>query len=205
VEDQPVDAEFVQLALQHRTIVIPTLTVLDGYLRMYESVSSRVAPTVDDPNHCIDKLTLAKVAETATVDPKLVDATRAEARRKRGERFRIVTRANLGTLVTAGIPIATGTDAGNPLTLHGPAIYAEMEAMQAAGMTPMQVLVASTATASRAAGVANETGTVEKGKAADLLLLAADPIADVANLRRIRYVIRGGVVRSIDDLSARAK
>ena len=36
--------------------------------------------------------------------------------------------------IALGIPIATGTDAGNPLTLHGPAIYAEMEAMQSAGM-----------------------------------------------------------------------
>ena len=40
-----------------------------------------------------------------------------------------------------------GTDAGNPLTLAGPSVYAEMEAMQGAGMTPMEVLVASTRTA----------------------------------------------------------
>ena len=45
-----------------------------------------------------------------------------------------------------------GTDAGNPLTLHGPSVYAEMEAMQAAGMAPMEVLVAATANGARAMG-----------------------------------------------------
>jgi len=72
-------------------------------------------------------------------------------------------------------------------------------------MTPMQVIVASTATAARVMGVAAETGTIEKGKDADLLILGADPGADVANFRKIRYVVRAGVVRPIADLSAMAQ
>jgi imidazolonepropionase-like amidohydrolase len=148
---------------------------------------------------------MAKVAETARVDPKLVDATRQAAREQRAARFTEVTRANLKKLVEAGIPIATGTDAGNPLTLHGPAIYAEMEAMQAAGMTPMQVIVSSTAIASRAMGLDKQVGTVEKGKDADLVIVGGDPSKDVANFRKVRYVVRSGVVRSIAELSAVAK
>ena len=97
-----------------------------------------------------------------------------------------------------------GTDAGNPLTLHGPSVYAEMEAMQAAGLTPMQVLTASTRGGSTAMGRAKDFGTVEKGKLADLLIVAADPTADIANLRKVRYVVRGGAVRSIDELKALA-
>jgi len=205
VEDQPVDQEFLDLAKKNGTIVIPTLTVLDGYMRMFRGVIDRKAPAVDDPNGCVDRGTLAKVAETATVDPSLFPAERLVPRQQRAERFTRVTRANLKTLVSAGIPIATGTDAGNPLTLHGPAIYAEMEAMQAAGMTPMQVIVASTATASRAMGMEKEVGTVEKGKDADLIILAADPAADVANFRKIRYVVRSGVVRDMTDLHALAQ
>jgi imidazolonepropionase-like amidohydrolase len=127
------------------------------------------------------------------------------AREQRAARFTRVTRANLKALVAAGVPIATGTDAGNPLTLHGPAIYAEMEAMQASGMTPMQVIVASTLTAARAARIDGETGTIEKGKSADLLLVGGDPAADVSNLRKVRYVVRNGVVRPIGDLSAMAR
>jgi imidazolonepropionase-like amidohydrolase len=95
-----------------------------------------------------------------------------------------------------------GTDAGNPLTLHGPSVYAEMEAMQAAGMTPMQVLVASTRTAAEAMGRAKDFGTIEKGKLADLLLLEADPAADIRNMRRLRTVVRGGEVHPVEALRA---
>ena len=205
VEDLPVDLEFIDLVKKNGTIVIPTLTVIDGYLRMWRGVIDRKAPSVDDPNGCVDRATLAKVAETATLDPSLVPAGRMAAREQRAERFTRVTRANLKTLVNAGIPIATGTDAGNPLTLHGPAIYAEMEAMQASGMTPMQVIVASTATASRAMGLDKHVGTIEKGKDADLVLTATDPSLDVANFRKIRYVVRSGVVRNTTDLHALAQ
>jgi imidazolonepropionase-like amidohydrolase len=79
-----------------------------------------------------------------------------------------------------------------------------MEAMQAAGLTAMQVLVASTRGAAQAMGRSEDLGTVEKGKLADLVIVAGDPAADVANLRKIRYVVRGGVVRSIAELSALA-
>src|SRR5256712_13423360 len=205
VEDLPVDQEFLDLAKKNGTIVIPTLSVIDGYLRIFRGAVDRKAPAVDDPNGCVDRGTLAKIAETATVDPSLVPAARMAARLQRAERFTRVTRENLKTLVNAGIPIATGTDAGNPLTLHGPAIYAEMEAMQAAGMTPMQVIVASTATASRAMGLDKQVGTIEKGKDADLVIVGSDPTADVANFRKIRYVVRSGVVRSMSDLHALAQ
>ncbi|MDQ6802119.1 MAG: amidohydrolase family protein [Acidobacteriota bacterium] len=205
VEDVPVDQEFLDLAKKNAAIVIPTLTVIDGYVRMYRAVVDRKPPSVDDPNGCVDRATLAKIAETATVDPSLVSPDRMAAREQRAERFTRVTRGNLKTLVNAGIPIATGTDAGNPLTLHGPAIYAEMEAMQSSGMTPMQVIVASTATASRAMGLDKELGTIEKGKAADLVVTGADPSLDIANFRRIRYVVRSGVVRPMTDLHALAQ
>jgi imidazolonepropionase-like amidohydrolase len=205
VEDVAVDPEFIELAKRNATIVIPTLTVLDGYVRMYHGVAARKAPPIDDPNGCVDAATRAKVAETATIDATLLPADRISARDLRAERFRRNTRANLKALAAAGVPIATGTDAGNPLTLHGPAIYAEMEAMQSSGMSPMQVLVASTATAARAARVDGETGTIEKGKSADILLTGGDPASDVANLRNVRYVMRGGVLRPIEDLSAMAK
>jgi imidazolonepropionase-like amidohydrolase len=80
-----------------------------------------------------------------------------------------------------------------------------MDAMQAAGMSPMQVIVASTAVAARAARLDDVTGTIEKGKDADLLLLSADPTKDVANFRKLRFVMRAGVIRGIEELSAMAK
>jgi imidazolonepropionase-like amidohydrolase len=72
-------------------------------------------------------------------------------------------------------------------------------------MTPMQVVVASTATASRAMGIDAATGTIEIGKAADLLLLGADPTKDVANFRALRFVMRGGELRDVAYLSKLAQ
>jgi imidazolonepropionase-like amidohydrolase len=203
VEDKPVDDEFLDLARKAGAIYCPTLTVFRGYLRMYKGAAGHQAPAVDDPNGCVDPDTRAKVAETAQVSaPVPADrVARLESRVSEGER---ISAANLKRVLAAGIPIAMGTDAGNPLTLHGPAVYAEMEAMQAAGLNPMQVLVASTRGGAQAMGREKDFGTVEKGKQADLLIVAADPTADVANLRKVRYVVRGGVIRSIGELHALA-
>ena len=193
VWDAPVDDELISLMKERGTILTPTLTVMGGYVRMFEGKSE-----IDDPNRCVDDATRAKInAGRASARP----GARAERTRQR----EALAAANLKRLVAAGIPIATGTDAGNPLTLHGPSIYAEMEAMQRAGMTPMQVIVASTATAARAARFDDVTGTIEKGKSADLLLLDADPTKDVSGFRKLRFVVRGGVVRGVHELSAMAR
>lgn len=205
VWDVPVDDELIALAKEKGTILSPTLVVARGYVRMFESVVSRKAPSIDDPNRCADAKTIEKINATATLDPSLVNAEQVQRRATRAADRERIAAANLKRLIDAGIPIATGTDAGNPLTLHGPAIYAEMEAMQAAGLTPMQVIVASTATAARAAMLDQTTGTLEKGKDADLLILGADPSKDVANFRKLRFVMRGGVLRGIEELSAMAR
>jgi imidazolonepropionase-like amidohydrolase len=143
---------------------------------------------------------LAHVAETAELKKDLVDAERQERRRQETAARIATMNENLARMLEAGIPIAMGTDAGNPLTLHGPSVYAEMEAMQAAGMSPSEVLVASTRGGALAMGRLEQIGTVEPGKVADLVVVEADPTKDIANLRQLRYVVRGGVVRSVEEL-----
>src|SRR5256886_6606777 len=96
-------------------------------------------------------------------------------------------------------PIALGTDAGNPLTLHGASVFMELEAMQASGLAPRDVLVAATANAARALGL-DSTGTVTAGAAADLVVLDADPLADIRNVRRIALVVRWGEVYTRHEL-----
>ena len=202
VNEQPVDDEFLSLAKKNGTIYCPTLTMFRGYGRLVQAVESKEdLPSVDDPNDCVDEGTRAKVRDTSRVDAERLGPF-LEMMVKQLPEFDRIGRENLKRVADAGIPIAMGTDAGNPLTLHGPSVYAEMEAMQSAGMTPMQVLVAATRGGAAAMGLEKEIGTVEKGKSADLLLVGDDPTADVANLRKVRYVVRGGVVRSIDELEA---
>jgi imidazolonepropionase-like amidohydrolase len=203
VFDKPVDDEFLALAKKNGTIYCPTLTVFRGYFRMTTGATEHQPPKVDDPNGCVDPLTLARVAETAKL-PSTATAEQLKARDGRLSNVEKTAAANLKRVFDAGIPIAMGTDAGNPLTLHGPAVYAEMDAMQAAGLTPLQVLTAATRGGAQAMGREKDFGTVEKGKQADLLIVGADPTQDVANLRQVRWVVRGGAMRSIQELHALA-
>jgi imidazolonepropionase-like amidohydrolase len=196
VDDRPVDDEFVALARAAGTVYTPTLTVPGGYLRMFRSAASGEPPAIDDPNGCVDPATRAKALSTAELEPPSFDLDAAEARMAARERQ---SAANLLRVHRAGIPVALGTDAGNPLTLHGPAIHAELAAMQATGLTPAEVLVAATRDAARAMGRA-DLGTIAPGQAADLLVLAADPTADVAAFRRLTHVVRGGVLRPVEEL-----
>jgi imidazolonepropionase-like amidohydrolase len=201
VDDAPLDPEFLSLAKGNGVFYCPTLTVRDGYVRMSDAIQRGAVPALDDPNGAVDSLTRAHVAMT-------VAAARRSGQSGRVYRATMIDSlhrqmaANLRAVRAAGIPIVMGTDAGNPLTLHGPAVYAEMEAMQKAGLTPMEVIVASTRNGARAMGRDTEFGTIEKGKSADLLIVGADPTRDVKNLRMLRWVARGGVVRSRDELRA---
>jgi imidazolonepropionase-like amidohydrolase len=200
VDDFPVDAEFLSLAKRNKTFYCPTLTVRDGYVRMADAVIDDRAPPIDDPNGAVDSLTLAHIASTAA-EARKAGAVARRYRSTRLDSLRAMMAANLRAVKRAGIPIVMGTDAGNPLTLHGPAIYAEMETMQKDGMKPMEVIVASTRDAARAMGRGDDLGTIEKGKAADLVIVGADPTRGVAALRKLRWVVRGGVVRSRAELS----
>src|SRR5262245_20555377 len=202
VWDKPVDAEFLRLAKRNHAMYCPTLTVVDGYRRLYEAARAGQAPVIDDPNHAVDSLTMARVSGDLGLVAARMRAPATTDAKLRAERDRIMAQ-NLVTVRRNGIPIAMGTDAGNPLTLHGPAVYAEMEAMQAAGLSAMDLVVASTRNGARAMGEAARFGTIEPGKDADLVILGADPTRDAKAWRAIRAVVRGGVVRSIDELRAR--
>jgi imidazolonepropionase-like amidohydrolase len=96
---------------------------------------------------------------------------------------------NLAKLNAAGVRVALGTD-GNVAWAH----HLEMEDMVAAGMTPAQVIVASTRTAAEMLKM-NDVGTVAAGKSADFLVLDANPLDDITNTRKIASVyLRGAAV-----------
>lgn len=199
VGDQPVDEEFIAMLTDpaHEVIYTPTLTVRGGYVRMYQAGLSGVPPMVDDPNRCVDADTLAKIAESAQAGEFMpFGQERLDAYAERAAAGYGVMVANLKTLYERGATIAMGTDAGNPLTVAGPSVYAEMEAMQAAGMPPMAVIVAATRNSARAMNREVDLGTIEPGKSADLLVLASNPEEDVAHFRDLDAVIRAGKFHS---------
>jgi len=104
----------------------------------------------------------------------------------------------------AGVMLMTGSDCGgNPLCFPGWGVHDELVLLVRAGLTPQEALLTATRNPARFLGLGARLGTVEEGKEADLLLLDADPLADVANTRRIRAVIARGRYYDRTELDAR--
>ncbi len=91
-------------------------------------------------------------------------------------------------LVDAGVPVVAGTDDGVPAY----SLLREIELYGEAGLTPMQALQAATLVPARALGLANEAGTIEAGKRADLVVLDGNPLERLAAIRTARYVVADG-------------
>lgn len=91
-------------------------------------------------------------------------------------------------LARSGVTIGTGTDIWQIPT----GVHLELEEMVAAGLSPLEALHAATGGAARIIGAERDLGTIEPGKWADLVILDADPTADIRNTRRIRAVMQAG-------------
>lgn len=103
--------------------------------------------------------------------------------------FHSIQARNLAKLNAAGVRMTMGTDGNRPWAPHE-----EMEDMVLAGMTPMQVIVATTRNGAEFLRIA-DAGTLEAGKSADFIVLDANPVDDIKNTRRIALVIlRGAAV-----------
>lgn len=92
----------------------------------------------------------------------------------------------------AGIPLVTGSDAGNFLVLHGPTVQREIELWVAAGIPIEVALQAATQNAAKLLKVDSRTGTVEKGKEATLLIVDGNPLQDVRALSSVSAVFMKG-------------
>lgn len=208
VEDAPVDAEFLSLLKANDAVYAPTLVVGRNWTRAALAIATGEAPTVDDPNKCADTAIMERVnnpgAMRAAFEKDWGGKVTPIARGfERIGREAYVMAANLRAVRDAGGRIVLATDAGNPLTLHGPSVNWELEAMQAAGMTPGEVIVAATGGAARAIGMGGSIGTLERGKTADLVVLVEDPRKDVKAYRSLTHVMRAGVLKTQKELQVR--
>ncbi len=111
--------------------------------------------------------------------------------------------ASIKRALEIGVKVVAGTDAGG----HGhPANAGELECLVKSGMTSMQALQAATGWAAECLGRQDELGTVQPGKLADLVVVAADPLTDISVLRdpmRIALVIKDGAIAA-DRMETRA-
>jgi imidazolonepropionase-like amidohydrolase len=91
-----------------------------------------------------------------------------------------------------GVAIVAGTD---DMARNSPNIHAEMQLLvERSGLTPMQALQAATINGARVLGMEKSLGSIETGKLADLVILQANPLADLANTLTVETVVKGGVV-----------
>ncbi|MEK6769276.1 MAG: amidohydrolase family protein, partial [Gemmatimonadota bacterium] len=111
---------------------------------------------------------------------------------ERAERFLAIRKRLIRELHTAGVGILLGSDAPQVMNVPGFSIHRERRSYVAAGLTPYQALETGTRNVARFFGAEREFGTVEAGKRADLVLLDADPLADIGNFRRQAGVMVGG-------------
>jgi imidazolonepropionase-like amidohydrolase len=102
-----------------------------------------------------------------------------------------MTRANLGAAYKAGVKIAFGTDQG--MSPHGQNAK-EFALMVQSGMTPIDAITAATASAADLIGDAADIGSVQPGRYADIIAVSGDPLADVTELERVQFVMKGGTV-----------
>ncbi|MBV8051892.1 MAG: amidohydrolase family protein [Acidobacteriaceae bacterium] len=98
----------------------------------------------------------------------------------------------VGEMERAGVEILAGTDTLNPYCLPGFSLHDELGLLVQSGLTPLQALQAATLNPARFLGRENELGTVSQSKIADLVLLDANPLDDIANTRKISAVVLGG-------------
>ena len=199
VEDTIIDQEFIDLAKSNGVYYNPTLVVYEGYYNTYKSVLGDTFK-IEDPHNVIDERTKS-LLQGAEKFKRFYGDTLAGRANLENMNTRMAFRdsimaINLRKVHKAGIPIVVGTDAGNPGTLHGISIYDEMEAIQKAGIGPMDIITMATKNGAEIIGKATEFGTLEKGKSADLIILEKDPSIDIANMRSIITVMRKG--NSID-------
>ncbi|MEO8256525.1 MAG: amidohydrolase family protein [Acidobacteriota bacterium] len=165
VRDRDVDEAFLALVKQHRNLVL--------------------GPNMPDRG---------VVADIDWLRPSLPPAQfetlqKGNTNRPDAQAFWGIQARNLAKMSAAGVRIVVGTDGNTPYAPH-----IEMADMVAAGLTPMQVLVAATRNGAEFLKLA-DTGVIDANKAADFLVLDANPLDDIANTRKISAVyLRGAAV-----------
>ncbi len=174
-----VDDELIALMKERGTGYVPTLAVVVGAQRVTQGRTA-YAP------ERLDGLLAPKLAQ-ALADPKSGNWLGGWADYDEAHFLR-----NLQRLHAAGVRCGTGTDAGNPLTPHGPALLAEIGLYVEAGIAPAQALQCATLESARLLGRERDHGSLTAGKVADVLVVRGDPTRDIDSLWRIEGVLKAG-------------
>jgi imidazolonepropionase-like amidohydrolase len=161
---------------EHHTVVDPTLALAEFF-----TATTAKPPASFEPG--VNKIA-PELAE------QLTDVGPPSERSEWGEQIFAKKLTIVGALHRAGIPVVAGTDQAVP----GYSLHREMELYVQAGFTPMEAIQAATIVPARAMRLDKESGTVEKGKRGDLILVNGNPLEDIHNARNVEYVITNGTM-----------
>jgi imidazolonepropionase-like amidohydrolase len=175
-----VDDELVALMKERGTGYVPTLSVVVGAQRVTQGRSAYGTARLDG--------LLAPGVARALGDPSSGTWLGGWADYDEAQFLR-----NLKKLHAAGVRCGTGTDAGNPLTPHGPGLLAEIELYVEAGLAPAQALQCATIESARLLWRDRDFGSLAAGKVADVLVVRGDPVQDVSALWQVEGVLKAGV------------
>lgn len=196
IEDEIVSDDFVKLLKTKKIILCPTLTVSDNYYDTYgqkkhyntyelENSNPKSIGSISDLKHLesTSDSTWIKKYKTRFNSPQInAYVSKVDSIRK----------GNLKKLTDGGVTIAAGTDAGNIGTQHASSFLEELKAMKESGMDNWQILQSATINPAKILGKESMYGSIETGKAADLVLLNANPIENLDHLTLIDTVIKNG-------------
>jgi imidazolonepropionase-like amidohydrolase len=185
------EAALIAALRRNRTWVTPTLVAL-------------VDPRGELPAAGVDSARLMRVPARLhfLIVPRDTPTAEALARgRRRFARQLELVRA----LHRAGVPLLAGSDPPNTFVYPGASLHEELELLVRAGLRPAEALRAATLEPARYLEATDSLGTVAAGKLADLLLLDANPLADIRNTRRIAAVVANGTLLTRDELEERLR
>ncbi len=180
--NSPEAKKAVSFLVEHGTVIDPTLALFELYAASSEKPVATFEPGI------------AKIAPELTevlsfdAPPTPVTSLIQKATRKDME--------VVGVLHRAGVPIVAGTDQAVP----GHSLHREIELYVQAGFTPMEAIQSATIVPARAMGVDKETGTIEAGKRADVVILGANPLESIRNIRTVEFVVTNGVMYNCGEL-----
>lgn len=185
-DHDPTRCDEVMAALRS-TIQVPTLRLNAMALR--------------DPFHRADwPEALERLPGPVAESWRAVTRARLEAPRSGSTAFGEWSLATVARMHQRGIPIGAGTDTPISFALPGHSLHDELDFLVLAGLPPLEALRSATLRPAEFFGLEHEMGRVEPGYRADLVLLDADPLEDIAHTRQIVGVISRGRWFSVDDL-----
>lgn len=186
VRDQDVDQALINAMKQRNVGYIPTLT-REVSVYVYETTPD----FLKDP-FFLRGISLFQDHVTIVTAPAYQEKMRNDPAVQAIKKALVQATRNLKILFDAGVPIGFGTDGGVPNNVtfgrwEGYFDHMELELMVKAGLTPMQAITAATSGSARISRL-DHVGSIERGKAADLLVLDANPLQDIRNTRQINSV-----------------